>query len=296
LHITGLLPEILDVLDSFGFRMGKVRISLLLILQGLVAIAATLLIAMWLGRILESRLMRTEQMDMNLRVILSKLVRALLIFVGVLIALPVAGIDLTVLSVFGGALGVGLGFGLQKIASNYVSGFIILADRSIRLGDVVTIDNRHGVISRLGTRYTVVRAMDGTEALIPNETLVTSTVVNHSFSNREVLARLTLQISYQSPLEAAMTIMADAARAQPRVLRKPEPQAILKSFADNGIELELNFWIADPEEGAGSLKSAIQLEIWREFQRAGIGIPYPQRDIRIISGKPGQASGAGLAP
>lgn len=295
LHITGLLPEILDVLDSFGFRMGKIRISLLLILQGLVAIAATLLIAMWLGRILESRLMRTEQMDMNLRVILSKLVRALLIFVGILIALPVAGIDLTVLSVFGGALGVGLGFGLQKIASNYVSGFIILADRSIRLGDVVTIDNRHGVISRLGTRYTVVRAMDGTEALIPNETLVTSTVVNHSFSNREVLARLTLQISYQSPLEAAMTIMADAARAQPRVLRKPEPQAILKSFADNGIELELNFWIADPEEGAGSLKSAIQLEIWREFQRAGIEIPYPQRDIRIISGKPGQASGAGLA-
>lgn len=282
LHITGLLPEILDMLDGFGFRMGRVRISLLLVLQGIVSVAVTMLIAMWLGRITESRLMRAERLDMNLRVILSKFVRALLIFIGILIALPAAGIDLTVLSVFGGALGVGLGFGLQKIASNYISGFIILADRSIRLGDIVTIDNRHGVISQLGTRYTVVRSLDGTEALIPNETLISSTVVNHSFSNREVLARLTLQISYQSPLETAMKIMADAAKAQPRVLRKPEPQAILKSFADNGIELELNFWIADPEEGSGSLKSEIQLAIWREFQRAGIEIPCPQREVRII--------------
>ena len=179
LHITGFLPEILSTLDELSFSIGKQRISVLLVLEGLLALAATLLIALWLGRAVEKRIMTNENMDLSHRMVMTKIVRAFLLFIALLVALPAAGIDITVLSVFGGALGVGLGFGLQKIASNYVSGFIILLERSIRIGDMVTVDGRYGEIKQMSTRYTLLRSLDGTEALIPNETLITSTVLNH---------------------------------------------------------------------------------------------------------------------
>ena len=282
LHITGFLPEIAGVLDELDFTVGKQRVSLLLASKGVVTIAVTVLIAMWLGKLLESRFMRAEQLDMNVRVLASKFLRALFLVAAVLVALPALGIDVTVLSVFGGALGVGLGFGLQKIASNYVSGFIILLDKSIHLGDIITVDNRYGSVSRLTARYTVLKALDGTEAIIPNDTLITSTVVNHSYSDRKVMAAIPVQISYGSPLEDAMQIMLQAARHNPRVIDDPEPKVYLREFADNGINLELKVWITDPEEGQLSLRSDINLDIWREFQRRGVEIPYPQRDVRIV--------------
>jgi small-conductance mechanosensitive channel len=282
LHLTGFLPEMIDALDEIGFHLGKQRITLLMVLAGLLSVAVTMLVALWLGRTLESRVMRAERLDMNLRVVLSKLIRALLILIGVLIALPAVGIDLTVLSVFGGALGVGLGFGLQKIASNYVSGFIILLDRSIHLGDVITVDTRFGTVSRLTTRYTVLKSGDGTEAIIPNEILISSIVVNHSYSDRRMRLALPLQISYHSDLGRAMAIMEEAAAAHPRVLKEPPPEAFLKSFADSGIDLELGIWINDPEGGQINLKSDLNLAIWQAFRREGIEIPYPQREIRMI--------------
>jgi small-conductance mechanosensitive channel len=285
LHLTGFLPELLDAMDYLGFQIGKQRISLLNILSGVLAILATMLVAMWLARMLERRVMAAKDLDMNLRVVLSKLIRAVLVVLGILIALPLAGIDITVLSVFGGALGVGIGFGLQKIASNYVSGFIILLDHSIHPGDVLTVDGRFGKVAQLTTRYLVLQSNDGTEAIIPNETLISSTVINHSYTNRQIRIGIPVQIGYQSDLPRAMEIMKQAAANQPRVLADPETQVYLKSFGDNGIDLEMGIWIDDPEEGQLNLCSDINMEIWRKFQESGIEIPYPQRDIRIVSGQ-----------
>jgi len=282
LHLTGFLPEMIAALDEIDFHFGKQRISLLMILAGVLSVAVTMLVALWLGRALEHQVMRAEQLDMNLRVMLAKLIRALLVLVGVLIALPAVGIDLTVLSVFGGALGVGIGFGLQKIASNYVSGFIILLDRSIHLGDVLTVDNRNGSVSKLTGRYVVLKSGDGTEAIIPNDTLISSTVVNHSYSNREMRIAITVQVDYASDVEQVMALMLDVARQHERVLKEPPPMAYLKNFADNGIDLELGVWIDDPEEGQLNLKSDLNRAIWQMFRRENIQIPYPQREIRMV--------------
>ena len=180
----------------------------------------------------------------------------------------------------------GIGFGLQKIASNYVSGFIILLDRSIHPGDILTVDSRFGKVTQLTARYLVLQNNDGTEAIIPNETLITSTVINHSYTNRQLRIGIPVQISYQSDLDRAMEIMKQAAANQTRVLADPETKVYLKSFSDNGIDLEMGIWIDDPEEGQLNLCSDINMEIWRKFQASGIEIPYPQRDIRIISGQP----------
>lgn len=286
LYLTGYLPEILDAMDHFGFHIGKQRVSLLLILSGILSILVTMIVAMWLGQAFEHKVMATENLDMNLRVVLSKLIRACLVVLGILVALPLAGIDITVLSVFGGALGVGIGFGLQKIVSNYVSGFIILLDRSIHPGDILTVDGRFGKVSQLTTRYLVLQNNDGTEAIIPNEILITATVINHSFTNRQLRIGIPVQISYQSDLHLAMEIMKQAAVNQTRVLADPETIVYLKSFSDNGIDLEMGIWINDPEEGQLNLCSDINMEIWRKFQASGIEIPYPKRDIRIVSGQP----------
>lgn len=284
LHLVGFLPEVLHALDEISFSIGKNRVSVLLILQAMVTVAITVVIALWLSRLLENRVMRAERINMNMRVVLTKLLRVVLTLVGVLAALSAIGFDITLLSVFGGALGVGLGFGLQKIASNYVSGFIILLDESVHLGDVMTIDSHYGVVSQIRSRYLVLRKLDGTEVVIPNETLISSAVINHSFSDRKARVNLPVQISYESNLKLAMDIMRDVAADYPRVLKDPKPEAQILGFGESGIDLQLLLWIPDPEEGSGSLKSAIYLEIWNRFRERGISIPYPQRDIRIIGG------------
>jgi small-conductance mechanosensitive channel len=285
LHITGLLPEILTLLDDISFHVGKQRLSVLLIAQGILAFTISLLVALWLASSLEARIMDAKAMDINQRVILSKLIRTFLIFLGVLVALPIVGVDITVLSVFGGALGVGLGLGLQKIASNYISGFIILLDRSLHIGDVVTVDNRKGEVTSLTTRYVVLKSDDGTEALIPNDTFITSTVVSQTYSDHRIRLVLPIQISYASPIEIAMNIMLEAAKKQQQILVDPEPAVILREFADSGIKLELIVWVEDPEGGALRLRSALNLEFWSEFQKNGIDIPFPQREVRLVPGK-----------
>ena len=284
LHLVGFLPEILRALDEVSFSVGKVRFSLLLIVQSLVTVAVTVVIALWLSRLLENRVMRAERINMNLRVVVTKLLRVTLTLVGVLAALSAVGFDITLLSVFGGALGVGLGFGLQKIASNYVSGFIILLDESVHLGDVMTIDGHYGVVSQIRSRYLVLRKLDGTEVVIPNETLIGTAVINHSFTDRKARINLPIQISYESGLEDAMTLMRDVASQHPRVLKDPPPETQILGFGENGIDLQLVLWIPDPEEGSASLKSSLYLEIWHAFQKHGVAIPYPQRDVRIVSG------------
>ena len=282
LYVSGLLPDAIAYLDDISFKLGTQKLTLWLALQGAFWVVITLLAAMWASGTIEARLMRAESLHSSLRVVFSRLATALLVLLAVLMVLPMLGIDLTVLSVFGGAIGVGLGFGLQKIASNYVSGFIILLDRSIRIGDLITVDNFYGEVKNITTRYVVVRALDGREAIIPNELLISTTVLNHSYSNRQIRLGLDLQIAYRSDLQKAMQLMEEAAGKQPRVLADPPPKAVLVRFADSGIDLELGVWIDDPENGVLAIRSDLFLAIWRAFQDAGIEIPFPQREVRIL--------------
>jgi small-conductance mechanosensitive channel len=282
LHLSGLLPELTNTLAEISFNIGKHPVSLLLVIQALLTVLITLIAALWVSRALENKLMRAEQINMNVRVVLSKLLRIVLSLVAILLALSAIGFDITLLSVFGGALGVGLGFGLQKIASNYVSGFIILLDDSMHMGDVVTVDTHYGVVSELRSRYMVLRKLDDTEVVIPNETLITNAVINHSFTNRKTQVQMPVQVSYESPLEEAMELMQAAATQQARVLKTPAPEVKIKGFGESGIDLVLTAWIQDPEQGSGGLQSAIYLDIWRAFKKHSISIPYPQREVRIL--------------
>ncbi|PHV09718.1 mechanosensitive ion channel family protein [Chitinimonas sp. BJB300] len=283
LHITGLLPEIQTGLDSVSFNIGKQRISILLILHGLISIAITMLFTLWLGRLFEQRMMGAQSINLSLRVVITKIVRTLLIIVGVMIALPLVGIDLTVLSVFSGALGVGLGFGLQKIASNYVSGFIILLDGSIRIGDLVNIDNRQGTITAITSRYVLLKLGDGTEAIIPNETLITNTVLNLSHSDHLLRVVLPVQVAYDTDLEHAISLLIETTHNEARILTEPIAQVFVKGFGESGIDLELAFWIVDPGLGTAALRSQLNIKIWKSFAQHGIEIPYPRRDLHLIS-------------
>jgi len=283
LYYVGVLPEVGAVLDQAELTLGKSRISLLDLGRVAVTVILALMVSLWLSGLIEQWVLRMPGADQSARVVVAKVLRAVFLIMGVLIALPMLGIDLTVLSVFGGALGVGIGLGLQKIASNYIAGFTILLDRSIRLGDLITVDNRFGVVTKVTSRYVVVRSLDGIEAIVPNETLVVTTVLNHSYTSRNARVTLPVQISYDSDLDRAMQLMRDAALAQPRVLRAPSgPDVFVVRFAESGIELELGLWISDPESGQGALKSAINQAIWKAFRDNGVTIPYPQREIRLI--------------
>ncbi len=285
LHITGLFPVIDSILDNVSFESGHHHFSLFLALEALIVVVLAIIGALWLSQLIETQLMRATVMDPSLRLALIKTIRTLLLIAGILIALPAVGIDITVLSVFGGALGVGLGFGLQKVASNYVSGFIILLDRSIRPGDMITVDNHYGEVSQLNTRYTLLRVLDGTEIIIPNETLMTSTVINHSFTKRDISVKLPIQVGYDSDLIQVQEIMKSIALKHPRVLKTNGYTAsvFLTDFGDSGINFAMTVWISDPEEGQMGLISDLYLEIWAAFKQHDIEIPYPRRDIQLLN-------------
>ena len=285
LHVGGLLPVVEHELDSIMIPLGKTQASVLTLLQGLALVGCTLLGALWLSSALESRLMATS-ITMSLRLVMSRFLRAMLFVLALLIALAAVGIDLTVLSVFGGALGVGLGLGLQKIASNYVSGFAILLEGSFRVGDSVKIDNFEGQITNIHTRYTVVRAANGRESVVPNEMFIVNRVENLSLENKRVAFSTKLQVDYASDLDLAQQLMIDAAAAQPRVLKEPPPNAMLSDFAPDGLELTLAYWIADPENGINNVRSDINLAIWRAFQAGGIKVPFPQRVLHVLNDAP----------
>ncbi len=282
LYILGLLPILIELMESVSFTLGKQKMNLWMILQGAVAVLVTLLVALWVGSAVESRLMKAEGIDGNLRLVLSRVTRALFILLAVLIGLPLVGIDLTTLSVFGGALGVGLGFGLQKIAANYVSGFIILLDRSIRMGNLISVEGQRGVVTRITTRYTLLRSLTGLEMIIPNEMLVGSVITNETLTDPKVRLAAQVQVAYGTDLEHALVLLVAAAQSQPRVLTDPPPKAFVVAFGDSGIDLELGYWIGDPEEGSLQVKSDINLAIWKSFQAEGIGIPFPQREVRLL--------------
>ena len=283
MHLTGILPEIVGWLSDVEFAVGRHQLSLWTLLSAAFWIGVTLLLAMWAGAAFEGWLMRAEGLHSSLRVVFARLGKAALLVAAVLVVLPLIGVDITVLSVFGGALGVGLGLGLQKIASNYLSGFIILLDRSIRLGDMITADNHYGEVTKITTRYVVVRSLTGVEAIIPNDTLVTTTVQNHSYSDRSVRLVVRVQVGYRTDMAEALRILVDVARVHPRVLKTPEPTAQVLNLADSGVDLELGFWIEDPERGSQNVRSDVSLGLLAAFRARGIEIPYPQREVRLLS-------------
>jgi small-conductance mechanosensitive channel len=281
LYFVGVLPEIAAALDDFVIPIGKTQLTLLTILEGVAVVVVTLVLTLWISGLIEQRLSRASQLDANLRAVLSKSIKAVLIVIGVLIALQQIGFDLTLLTVFGGALGVGIGLGLQKLASNYIAGFTILLDRSVRLGDLITVDNKTGVVSRVTSRYVVVRGGDGLEAIVPNETLVTTTVLNHSYTSTEIRMGLQVQVSYDSDVEKALALLEQVALEEEQVSRgERRPAALVLNLGDNGITLELGVWIDDPHI-QGSLKSALYRRMLRTFAANGIRIPSPRRDVRI---------------
>ncbi len=267
----------------FGSRLARRRLTLWDILAGAFSVVLTVLAALWAGSVVEARLMGAKSLAPNSRVVLARLVKALLTLLAVLLALSLVGIDLTVLSIFGGALGVGLGLGLQRIASNYVSGFIILLDRSLTIGDMITVDKFYGAVSQINARYTVMKSLDGTETIVPNEMLVSTPVINHSYSNTSVQVVVRLSIAYSADVDRALEILVEAATAQSRVLADPPPSAFITGFGADGIELQIGFWIRDPEAGSLPIRSEIARTVLKRFHDAGIEIPFPQRDVRITS-------------
>lgn len=283
LHITGYLPEVIDLLEAVSFNAGKQNLNLWLIMQGLLVVAAALLLSLWLGGLIESRLARAAGLDGNLQVAFSRLAQAVLVLLAIMVSLPAVGIDLTALSVFGGALGVGLGFGLQKIASNYVSGFIILLERSIRIGNIISVGADKGKVAKITTRYTVLRSGTGVESLVPNEALVSGAVQNETYSDSRVRHTLPVQIAYQDNPEQAIELIVSLAKAHPDIAVTPPPQAFVMLFADSGINLELQYWLDSPDINGQLVRSTINIEIWKAFAEAGISFPYPQREVRLLS-------------
>ncbi|WP_199540252.1 mechanosensitive ion channel family protein [Paraburkholderia kururiensis] len=282
LTVIGVQDDVMTWMNAVRFRVGNVHLTLLSLCSGLLWVAVTMIVAVWAGAALEDRLMRSTTLDANLKVVLARVGRALLMLAAVLMSLSLVGIDVTVLGVFGGALGVGLGFGLQKIASNYVSGFIILIDRSLRIGDAITVGGLQGRVTQIRTRYTVVRGLDGTETLVPNEKLITDVVQNQSSFLTRGRAALPVQVAYTANIEQAMALLVEATRDVPRVLDDPAPAAYLVGFGADGINLEVGFWIDNAADGTAAVRSAVNLNIWRLFEQNGISIPYAQREVRIV--------------
>lgn len=284
MYIGGLWPALRGLLDGIGVSFGAQRVTLLLVLQGVLSITITVLLALWLGRLIETRMMRASSVNVNLRMMATKFAQAIPLLAAILIALPAVGIDLTVLSVFGGMLGVGIGFGLQKIASNYISGFIILMDRSVSISDLIRVDKYTGQLTKMTARYVVMRAMDGTETIVPNETMIISPVVNHSYTDKRV--RVPVQVAYESDLDVVGRILIEAAQRHPRVLQDKPPKMLIREFADSGINIELGVWITDPQDGTTNLRSYLYFDIWREFKAHGIEIPNTQHNLRFTGALP----------
>jgi small-conductance mechanosensitive channel len=279
LWLTGLLPQLLQMLDEVQWKLAGTPVSLRSLIEGGLSALVVMLLMLWLSASIEARLLRADGMevDLSVRKIAANGTRALLLLVGLLLALSAAGIPLAALSVMGGAVGVGLGFGLQKLAANYVSGFVILAERSVRIGDVVKVDGFEGRISDITTRYTVIRAVNGRESIVPNEMLITQRVESSSLADPKVAQTTLVQVAYGTDL-AALLPRLEAVMAQvQRVLDDPAPAAQLSNFGADGLELTLVYWIADPGNGTGNVRSQVNLAVLAALNEAGVEIPFPQR-------------------
>lgn len=283
LYITGLWSDVINYLDATQFPLGRHKTSLLTILQATASVLITLIIALWAGAMLEERLMKLNTMHLSLRTVVARLGRATLILVAILVSLSLVGIDITVLSVFGGALGVGLGLGLQKIASSYVSGFVILFERSLAIGDMVNVDRYFGKVTQINTRYTIIEGLDGIESVLPNEIFMSSPVQNYSLNKKIIRMATHVTILYQDNIELILTLLEKATILVERVANQIPPQALLIKIGENGLELEIGFWITDPENGRINVLSDVNKAIWKVFKIHNIQVAHPKRDLRVMN-------------
>lgn len=281
LDIVGLLEPTLAFMNTLAVNLGNFRLSLLEAAKAVVALVVFLWLANWAARAVESRLRAMKHFTPSQQVLFGKLARVLFIGIAILVALNAVGIDLTALAVFSGALGLGIGFGLQKVVANLFSGVILLMDRSVKPGDVIAINSTYGWINTIGARYVSVITRDGIEHLIPNEHLINNPVENWSYTDRNVRQRLPLGVSYDADLRRAIELAVQAADDFPRILQDPAPRCLVKGFGDNAVDLELRVWIQDAEKGVSNIKSEIYLKIWDLFHENGIEFSYPQRDIHV---------------
>ncbi len=280
LWVTGILPLILDELDQIRWKVGGSMLSVRTMIEGALTAGVVLIVTLWVSSALESRLLKSATgSDLSLRKVISNTVRALLMFVGLLLALSSVGIDLTALSVLGGAVGVGIGFGLQKLAANYVSGFVILAERSMRIGDSVKVDNFEGRITDIKARYTVIRSPAGRESIVPNEMLISQRVENLSLADARVAQSTVVTVAYDAPVDQVIAWLEQACKDQPRVLTDPAPLVALTAFGADGLEFTVSYWFDDPSTGQLNLKSDVNRAILKTLQAHGVEIPFPQRVV-----------------
>jgi small-conductance mechanosensitive channel len=283
LSILGKLDPVVDALDSVAITLGGLRLTPLLLIK----LGVLLVIALWLTNLvsnfIESRIERSGDLTPSLQVLLVKMVRMGLLIFAVAVALSAVGINLSALAIFSGAAGVGIGFGLQKIVANFISGIILLVDKSVKPGDLVTIGDNSGRISAMKTRYISVAAGDGREFLIPNEDLVTQKVTNWTYTDKNTLVKVNFATSYEADPRLVCKLAIETASQAARALKAKPPNCILTEFAEAGMRFSLTFWIADPD-GMDNVKSDVMLSLWDVFKREGIHVPYPVREIRVRGG------------
>jgi small-conductance mechanosensitive channel len=288
--MVGWLGYVEAQLDKIDLAPGDLKFSVWSLIKAMVVVTLFLLGASLFSRTVETRVMQLEGLALSTRIGISKFTYFFLLGLGILLGINAAGIDLTTLTVLTGAMGLGLGFGLQAIAANFVSGFVLLMDKSIRPGDVIsftgmtgTSTENFGWVEELRGRYVVVRDRDGVATLVPNQNVITNPVINWSYTDPKVRLKLPVRISYSDDPELALRILESIAFCNPRVLADPKPVSRLMSFGDSGIELELRFWISDPQQGVNNVRSDVNRAIWKAFKESGITIPVSQRDIRMVT-------------
>lgn len=283
LNILGLIDPVTNVLDGIGITLGELRLSALTVIEGIFILTILLWLAIFISQFVEQQIRKSKDITPSVKVLISKLIKITLIIIAVVVAISSVGIDLTAFAVFSGAVGVGIGLGLQKSIANLFSGLLLLMDKSIKPGDLITVGDTYGVVESLNARYASVKRMDGTEHLIPNENLISQEVINWTHTDKLIRPEVDVGVHYQADVRIAMALCIDAAKEVDRVLDSTEPECLLIGFGDNAVDLKLRFWIKDPENGVLNVKSEILLNIWDKFREHGIEIPYPQRDLHIRS-------------
>ncbi len=284
LWLTGLLPLVLEELDQIKWKIGASHLSVRTLIEGGLTAGLVMLLTLWVSSAIESKLLKSSTgSELSLRKAVSNAVTSLLLFVGLMLSLSAVGIDLTALSVLGGAVGVGIGFGLQKLAANYVSGFVILAERSMRIGDSVKVDGFEGRISDIKARYTVIRSLTGRESIVPNEMLINSRVENLSLADSRILQSTQVTVAYGTDVDELMQLLMQACEAQNKVLKDPLPFVTLTNFGADGLEFGAHYWVDEQQAGLLTLKSEINIRILQLLQAKGIEIPYPQRVVHTRS-------------
>jgi small-conductance mechanosensitive channel len=283
LSIVGLLDPTIAALDAAAIEFGALRISLYTVVRSTIALAVLLSVALYLTSLVEARIRVSQTLSPSVQVLFTKSLKIVLVSLAIVVAIRSVGIDLTALAVLGGALGLGIGFGFQKTVSNLISGIILLVDKSIKPGDIISVSGTYGWVTALGGRYVSVVTRDGVEHLIPNETLISERVENWTHTSRRTRLKLDVGVHHESDLKEIIAICEEAARETPRVLPEPEPKCLFIEFGDSALKLQLRFWIGDAQNGVQNVKSDVLLRIWEKFKHHGVRVPYPQRDVHLLA-------------